>query len=137
VRNDENLNAGVGSQASAEGRRSIIYVIAAIPLLFIGIGGWSYGIVWFYFVLAAVCLLQWFRPTLPGWIGIFAVYTIVSLGLAFLILSDVVRLSNGDRPTILVDQSDTIAFSLIFLAALGILFTLWVRRPFRRKMNAA
>lgn len=111
--------------------KRVVYLLAAIPPLVLGIGGWSYGAVWFYFLLSAGCFVQWLHPTRGGWLGVFLLYLAGSLGLAYLFAIDLLRISTGHRPTTLVDRSDTVGFALIFLVLLGILIGLWIQRPHR------
>lgn len=117
-------------------RGSWIYLVASIPLLAFALAGWEYGAFWGYFVLAIVCISQFFRPMKPVWLFLFVVYSAGSVIYLGLLLSDVGRILAGARPTVLVDADDSFVFGLLVVFLIGVSYGLFRIRPiFRRELE--
>jgi hypothetical protein len=111
------------------GRRSFAYLAASLPLLLIAIAGLQYGAFPLYAAPAVICLVQFFRPTMVGWLLIFIPYFVLSAAWAFGLARDLVLISINQNPGILLDLDDSIVFLGLLVISLGLCFWLWRVRP--------
>jgi len=110
-----------------------IYLAAMAFLLFLGLWGWAdsgflLGFAPYAFV-ALICALQFFRPLASLWWLVFVGFAGASAFYVWVLASDVWSLLAGGATRALSDLSDSLAFVIFLLAALGITVGLFRVRP--------
>ncbi len=76
--------------------------------------GAEYGVLPYYLAIAAIPLVQLFFPTLIVWLEVVVLYSGLALGALVGLVSDLVAITQGNRPSMLVDADDS-----FFLLLLG------------------
>ena len=107
----------------------ILLLIAALPLVLTGFAGVEYGAFAPYAILASICLVQAFYPTLLGWGLVVAVYTAGSAVYLCALARDVIRVARGEQAEILLGPADSTVFVLLELVLLAIDVALVHHRP--------
>ena len=98
------------------GKRSLVYLVAAVLFAVIGLAGLEYGALPAYLLPAFICATQFTYPTPLGWGLVFIPVTFGAALWTFALARDLVWLVLGRRPSVLLDLDD----SVVFLAALFI-----------------
>ena len=110
-------------------QRNIVYLLLALPLLWIAVIGIPYGGLFPFAILAAICIVQFFRPTWIGWLIVFLPCAALTVTYGIRILADLVTIPFGARPSILVDLDDSVFFFFSVLIFSGLCYWLWRVRP--------
>jgi hypothetical protein len=108
-----------------------VYILAAIPVLFIALWGQEYGAFLLYFSVGALCLVQFFYPTLSGWGLLFAIYLIGAGSYVYVFIRDLFHLILGTKSaiSIFVDLDDSIFFTIFITCIVAIAFGLFKIKP--------
>ena len=106
-----------------------IYLVAAFPFIAFAIAGWEYGAFFLYITPAVICLIQYFYPTVIGWLFFFSIFCVGTAAYLWLLLTDVVKLFAGKRPSALLDCDDSIVFILLVILLSAISYGLFKIRP--------
>jgi len=108
-----------------------IFIIAAIPAMLFALWGWEYGAFFLYFPLAAICLCQFFYPTIAGWGFLFAVYSIGAVFYVYVFIRDIIQLILGDTSaaSIFVDLDDSFFFLILITVIVSVAFGLYRMKP--------
>jgi hypothetical protein len=110
-----------------------VYLVAGIPFISFAIAGYHYDAFFTYLIPALLCLLQYYYPTIFGWIVFVLVYSLGSCGYLFLLIKDIIRYVEGKRTEILIDFGDSLVFISLLLLILIITFLLFRVFPPRDK----
>lgn len=111
---------------------SWVYFLAALPLFVFALVGVEYGASAFYLIPAVICVVQFFRPTKPGWLVLFVLYLTGTATYLVALVKDVAQLAGGSRPSILVDSDDSVVFVLLVIYLLAVCYGLFRVRPMFR-----
>jgi hypothetical protein len=108
-----------------------IYMLAAIPLLFFALWGWEYGAFFLYFSLAALCLIQYFYPTILGWVILFSIYMAGAATYLYVYFKDLFQLLRGVKSgnSIFIDWDDSVVFTILIALIVAIALNLYKKRP--------
>lgn len=105
------------------------YLLLSLPILLLATFGYVYGGFVLYSILAAVVIGQFFYPTLLGW-GITLLFYAVCSGMyCYLLVTDIIDLIVGRRPTAFVNPSDSIGFLVLLSLVIGFLILTYKIRP--------
>jgi hypothetical protein len=85
------------------GQQSAVYLIVALPMLLIALIGLQYGAFLLYATPAVICIIQFFRPTMLGWLLVFIPCAAMSVAWLFGLIRDLIKISINSRPSILLD----------------------------------
>jgi len=96
-----------------EQERRWIFLIATLPFLMAGLMGREYGALVPYTILAVVCVIQCFYPTLLGWAMIVFLYLLGSVAFMARLINDIVKISRGSKPQILGSGVDSVVFLVL------------------------
>lgn len=124
------IKRGAVALIAARSRRwAWCYLVLCLPVLMLAAGGYAYGGFVLYSLLAAVVIGQFFYPTLLGWGITLLFYAIVSGMYGYLLVTDIIDLIVGRRPTALVNPGDSIGFLVMLSVAIGFLILTYKIRP--------
>ena len=119
----------VALMAQRSRRWAWCYLLLCLPILMLAAGGYVYGGFVLYSLLAAVVIGQFFYPTLLGW-GITLLFYAIASGLyCYLLVTDIIDLIVGRRPTAFVNPSDANAFLILLSVAIGFFILTYKIRP--------
>ncbi len=114
-------------------RLSWCYLVLVLPILFLAVGGYTYGGFVFYSILVMIVVGQFLYPTLLGW-SVTALFFAVATALySYVLARDIVYLSMGRRPQALVNLEDTVGFLILLAVVAGLLALAIKIRPGLRK----
>jgi nicotinamide riboside transporter PnuC len=111
------------------GKRSVAYLLFALPLLLIALVGLQYGAFPLYAAPVVICIFQFFRPTMIGWLLIFLPCVAMCFAWLFGLVRDLAYIIIGARPSILLDLDDSLVFLVALALFLGFSWWLWRIRP--------
>ncbi len=113
-------------------RGSWVYLFAALPLLIFALVGLEYGAFVFYLIPALICIMQFFRPTRTVWLVLFVLYLAGTVAYVVALIKDLVRITGGGQPSILVDSDDSVVFVLLIICLLAVCYGFYRVRPMFR-----
>ena len=105
-----------------------VLLLAGVPMAFMGLLGVGEGSSYF-FVLAAICLLQAVYPTLLGWALVVAIYSICSALFVYVLAADLLRMARGHQTEVFVNPTDTAVFVTLVAVLLAITVIIVLNRP--------
>lgn len=111
------------------GKRSAAYLLFALPLLLLALVGLQYGAFPLYAAPVVICIFQFFRPTMIGWLLIFLPCVAMSIAWLFGLVRDLAYIITGAKPSILLDLDDSLVFLFTLAMFLGFCWWLWKIRP--------
>jgi hypothetical protein len=107
------------------------YLAAAALLVLVSLFASSYGL-WSvapYALAAAFCVVQFFLPTVAGWFLIAASFLVISAYYLLILVGDIVRLGDGERPSAMLDFGDSLMFLGFLVVLLAVTFWLLFSLP--------
>jgi hypothetical protein len=113
------------------GKRSLVYLIAAVLFGVIGLAGLQYGALPLYLLPAIICATQFVYPTPLGWALVFTPVMAGTALWAFALVRDLVWLALGRRPSVLLDLDDSVVFVVLLSVCIAIALVLFRVRPGR------
>lgn len=114
-----------------------LYLVAALPFLFVAMAGAEHGAFWIYFVPALCCGVQFFFPTRLGWAFVTALYVVGAAVGTALLLIETWRFVTGRPLTVFVDADDAAMFILFFTFLVVTAERLRRRRPSRATLESS
>ena len=112
-----------------------LFAFAALPLALFGLMGAEYGALPFYLAGAAAPLVQLVFPTLFVWVAVTTLYFGLASGVLVGLASDLVAISRGNPPSILVDANDSFFFLLLGGYILAVTIGLFLSFPRSKQGN--
>ena len=106
-----------------------VFLLTALPLLFLGLMGAEHGAIPLYWGLAALCVVQCFLPTLLGWGVVLSLFAAASLVYLYILGADALRLARGQPPTVFLNPYDTTFFVGLLTVLVGLTVALIRNRP--------
>ncbi|HSG31103.1 MAG TPA: hypothetical protein VLB82_06100 [Thermodesulfobacteriota bacterium] len=100
--------------------RSLIYLVAAIPFILVGLFGWEHGAFWFYLVPAIIAVVQFFKPRMFIWCLLLLIYFVASIQYFYLLIADIIRILTGGSPSALLDTDDSVVFITFVLVIVSV-----------------
>ena len=112
-----------------------LFIVAALPLIFLSIWGWEYGVSAFYVVPAAISIAQFFYPTMFAWIMVSLLYFIWAASYILAVILDLYKKVRGmpNAAGIFVDFNDTVFFLALTLCVTLLCIGMLVAKPKRRE----
>jgi hypothetical protein len=107
------------------------YLLSTLPFVFLWLLSHGHVEALWLLLPAALCLVQAIRPTRSIWVGVFGIYLVFTGIYGLVLLSDLMTLSGGGTPSVLLDTDDSIVFIALELAFIGLTAWLWIVRPKR------
>lgn len=105
-----------------------VYGLAAAPLLLFTLMGWEHGAYVTFGVPALICLGLALWPSRLGAATLFWPFAAGACLYGYLLVKDVVVLSRGGAPSVLLDADDSVVFvvlELILIAVSMLFFVMW------------
>ena len=107
-----------------------LFIVAALPLIFLSIWGWEYGVSAFYVVPATISIAQFFYPTMFAWIIVSLLYFIWAVSYILAVLLDIFKKIKGlPSSALFVDFSDTVFFLALTLCITLLCLGLLIAKP--------
>ena len=106
-----------------------IFLVAALPFLFLAVLGIEYGAFFMYLVPSVLCVIQFLFPTLLGWFIVLVFCISACAVYGYVLAIDVLKLLSDQRPDKLINGTDATVFIVGFAVLLAISVILWVARP--------
>jgi len=108
------------------------FLIAAIPFTVYIVLGLEYGVISPYSISALLCIIQYFYPTIFGWIIITSIYCLMALYDLHGILGEISRLIDGLRPHVFWNVSDSVFSISLFVISVSFTIILFKLHPFKK-----
>ncbi len=106
-----------------------IYLIGSIPLAIFALIGLDYGAFFLYAIPAIILIFQFLYPTLVGWLFFLLIFTAGAITYTVLLISDIIKLAQGIRPSALVDIDDSIVFIFLIILLWGLTYGAFKMKP--------
>jgi hypothetical protein len=104
-------------------------------MLLIALVGLQYGAFLLYATPVVICIIQFFRPTMLGWLLVFIPCAAMSVAWLFGLIRDLIKISKNSKPSILLDFDDSLVFLITLAVFIGLCYWLWHVRP-KEKITA-
>jgi hypothetical protein len=106
-----------------------VFIVTSLPLILFGLMGAEHGALMLYAPLAAICLIQFFFPTVLGWGFVLLLYGAGSIVYIYTLGKDALKVVRSQQPEVFLNAYDS-TFFLILVAVLVALTIVLVRnRP--------
>jgi hypothetical protein len=112
--------------------RWAVFIVAAVPFLFLGLMGAEHGALPIFFGVAGLILLHLVRPTVLGWLVVTLLNGAFALLYLFVAGSDLLALVRGRTPSVFSNPVDSIVLAALLCLLLGVGITLLRSRPLPR-----
>ncbi len=109
--------------------RKAIFVVAALPFLFLGLMSAEYGALPIYFALAGLFVAHLARPTLLGWLAATGIMGAAALLYLTAAASDFLALARGHAPSVFSNSVDSTVFAVLLCFLLTLAGSLLWSRP--------
>ena len=109
----------------------LVYALAAAPLVLFALIGWEYGASVTFAMPALICGALAIWPTRLGAAILFWPFAAGACVYGWLLVKDLLVLSQGGSPSVLVDADDSVVFVVLELTLVAVsllFFVMW--RPF-------
>jgi hypothetical protein len=113
-----------------------VYALAAAPMLLFTLMGWEEGGAITFGVPTLICVGLACRPSRLGAAILFWPFTAMACLYGYLLVKDLLVLSQGGAPSVLLDADDSVVFVLLeltFIAVSGLFFVMWRSRAVLRQ----
>ncbi len=121
----------LAAQSSPPRWHRAVYALAAAPFLFAALMGWHEGAYLQFLIPALLCIILSLRPMRLGAVLLFWFFAAATVVYGWLLVKDLMTMTEGGAPGILVDAGDSIVFVALelVLVMLSVAF-FFVWRPF-------
>ena len=109
--------------------RKAVFVLAALPFLFLGLMSAEYGALPAYFALAGLFVAHLVRPTLLGWLAATGIVAAAALLYLTVAASDLLALARGQAPSVCSNSVDSTVFAGLLCLLLSLAGSLLCSRP--------